>query len=65
MMNGGLDARRSQRQKCVSLPTTEAEYVSMYEAVKEVTWIHRLLEDIGHPQDDPTKLFCDNQGQAC
>jgi hypothetical protein len=62
MINGGPVAWCIQRQKCVSLSTTEAEYVSMSEAVKEVTWIRRLLQDIGHPQDEPTKLSCDNQG---
>jgi hypothetical protein len=38
---------RSKSQKSVTLSSTEAEYVAMSEAVKEVKFIYYLLCDIG------------------
>ena len=62
MFHGGPITWASRRQSCVSLSTTEAEYVAMCEATKEVTWMRRLLSSIGATQLNPTKLMCDNQG---
>ncbi|GBM79268.1 Retrovirus-related Pol polyprotein from transposon TNT 1-94 [Araneus ventricosus] len=56
---------RTFKQKCVSLSTLEAEYVSLTEAAKELVWILRILKELrdlgilklnfeGH-------LLCDNQ----
>jgi hypothetical protein len=35
-----------QRQKCVTLSTTEAEFIAANEAAKELTWLSRLLHEI-------------------
>ena len=61
MLNGGPVSWKSQRQSCVSLSTTESEYVAAAAAAKEVVWMRRLLQDIGRHQSKPTLLFCDNQ----
>jgi hypothetical protein len=60
--NGGPVAWGSRRQSCVSLSTTEAEYIAMCEAAKDIVWTRRLLSGIGCDQKQPTELFCDNQG---
>jgi hypothetical protein len=60
--NGGPVAWGSRRQSCVSLSTTEAEYIAMCEAAKDIVWTRRLLNGIGCDQKQPTELFCDNQG---
>ena len=52
---------KSQRQKCVSLSTTESEYVAASAGGKEVVWMRRLLQDIGRREDQSTELFIDNQ----
>jgi hypothetical protein len=62
MFHGGIITWASRRQSYVSLSTTEAEYVAMCEATKEVTWMRRLLSSIGATQLNPTKFLCDNQG---
>ena len=61
LLNGGPVSWKSQRQKCVSLLTTESEYVAAATAAKEVVWMRRLLQDLRLPQSAPTTLFCDNQ----
>jgi len=61
IINGGPVAWSSQRQRCVSLSTTEAEYVAASTATKEIAWLRNLLNDIGCCQHQPTPLLCDNQ----
>ena len=38
---------QSRLQKCVSLSTTEAEYVAATEAGKEMLWMKRFLQELG------------------
>lgn len=60
-MANGIVTWSSQRQKLVTLSTTEAEYVAAAAAAKEATWLRKLLSDIGYQSDIPTCLFVDNQ----
>lgn len=50
----------SQRQKCVALSSTEAEYVAAAHAVKDMIWIDRLMVDIWSRCENST-MFVDNQ----
>jgi len=56
----GLISWASQRQKLVTLSTTEAEYVAAASAVKEAIWLKRLLNEIECRVEDPTILYVDN-----
>jgi hypothetical protein len=47
-------------QHIVALSTTEAEFISLTEAVKEAIWLHGFLGDLGIEQVDRV-VFCDNQ----
>ena len=47
ILNGGPISWKSQRQSCVSLSTTESEYVAAAAAAKDVVWMRRLLQDLG------------------
>lgn len=49
MLIGGPVIWGSQRQKIVSLSTTEPEYVSACTATREVVWLKQLLKDIEYP----------------
>jgi len=39
---------KSKPQKCISLSTTEAEYIVVVEACKEVLWMKNFLQELGH-----------------
>jgi hypothetical protein len=51
----------SQRQKMVTLSTTEAEYVAASLATREALWLRQLLNDVGLTCHGPTTLNVDNQ----
>jgi len=51
----------SQRQRLVTLSTTETEYVAASTAAREVVWIRKLLSDIGCPCNKEMTLYVDNQ----
>jgi hypothetical protein len=44
----------------VALNTTEAEFIAVTEASKELLWLKRLACELGFKQDKYV-LFCDNQ----
>ena len=50
----------SQLQKIVALSTTEAEYIVVTEASKEMVWLQSFLEELGKKQEDNV-LYCDSQ----
>ncbi|CAA0838989.1 cysteine-rich RLK (RECEPTOR-like protein kinase) 8 [Striga hermonthica] len=50
----------SKLQKIVTLSTTEAEYVAVTEATKELVWLQNFLNELGRPQEDVT-LYSDSQ----
>ena len=51
---------KSQKQKIVTLSSTEAEYVALFHAVTELVYLRRLLEELGFKQS-ATLVFQDNQ----
>ncbi|KAE8704670.1 hypothetical protein F3Y22_tig00110447pilonHSYRG00005 [Hibiscus syriacus] len=50
----------SQLQKIVALSTTEAEYVAITEASKEMVWLQSFLEELGKKQENNV-LYCESQ----
>lgn len=57
----GIVTWSSQRQKLVTLSTTEAEYVAAAAAAKEAVWLRKLLNDLGCRPIGATILSIDNQ----
>ena len=52
----------SKKQASVALSTTEAEYIAASACLQEVIWLRTLLEDLGFPQTEATRIYEDNQG---
>ena len=54
----------TKKQSIITLSSTEAEYVALTHAAKNIIWIHKLLTDLSflHSLSLPTTLYCDNQG---
>lgn len=56
---------RTFKQKCVSLSTLEAEYVSLAESAKELKWILSIIKELYECNvlnlNFESNLFCDNQ----
>ena len=51
---------QSRLQKCVSLSTTDAEYIAAVDACKEVLWMKNFLQELGMKKEK-YGLFCDSQ----
>lgn len=56
-----LDTLASQRQKLVTLSTTEAEYVAATAAAGEAIWFRNLLKDVDINSYKPIVIHIDNQ----
>jgi hypothetical protein len=63
MMNGGAISWQSARQHVTALSTAEAEYYAASVAGVEITYMRRILEEMGYPQHEPTVTYEDNM--AC
>lgn len=50
----------SRLQKSVALSTTEAEYMAISEASKEMIWLKNFLAELGKKQQD-SALYSDSQ----
>ena len=60
MFNNGPVSWKSSRQPCVATSTAEAEYMALASACQEIMWLRQLLQELGHPQDNPTTVHEDN-----
>ncbi|CAI7914072.1 unnamed protein product [Closterium sp. NIES-54] len=48
-------------QDLISKTNPEAEYIALFEGARLATYLRRLCEDLGFPQQEPTVIFVDNQ----
>ena len=60
-VGGNLVTWKSKKQNVVARSSAEAEYRAMASTASELTWVKQLLSDIGIIQNDPMKMFCDNE----
>lgn len=59
--NGGIVSWACRKQSCVSLSSTEAEFIALSEACQEAMWLRRLLIDMHQSIRGPTMIYEDNQ----
>lgn len=48
-----------EMEKCVALSVTEAEYITIIEAGKEMLWLKMFLQELGLKQDG-YMVYCDS-----
>uniref|UniRef100_A0AAV1UTQ2 Polyprotein n=1 Tax=Peronospora matthiolae TaxID=2874970 RepID=A0AAV1UTQ2_9STRA len=61
-LNGSAISWNSKRQPTVATSSTEAEYMSLYNATQEAIWLQSLLKDLVYGTKAATTIFQDNQG---
>jgi Reverse transcriptase (RNA-dependent DNA polymerase)/gag-polypeptide of LTR copia-type/Integrase core domain/GAG-pre-integrase domain len=62
MLANGPIAWKSKLQSSVATSSVHAEYVALYDAVREVVWFRQLLRELGHEEELPTIIHEDNKG---
>ena len=60
MVGGAAVSWSSTRQSLVALSSSEAEFYAVSAAGCDVSYMRRLLEQLGHVQKKPTSVFEDN-----
>ena len=64
LVSGGPISWISRRQSVVALSTAEAEYIALFEAVKEAVWLKQLCRDIGLSDSGAVTIHCDSTAAA-
>ena len=59
-LGGTAVSWKSKLQHRVALSTTEAEYIAISEAAKEMIWLKNFLNELGKEQDNAS-MFSDSQ----
>eukprot|EP00961_Rhodomonas_salina_P245303 3314521-Rhodomonas_salina.1 len=59
-INGAPLSWRAKRQGCVTLSSSEAEFVAASQCAVEVVYLRALLEGVGLRQEGPTRMWEDN-----
>lgn len=59
--NGSPISWCCRKQDCVSLSSTEAEYISLCESAQEAIWLRRLMNDFEICETKPSTIYEDNQ----
>jgi len=60
MLTGGAVPWKSRPQDCVSLSTSQAEYVAASQCGQEVVYLRWILRDFGFIRIGPTQVYEDN-----
>ncbi|KAL9250456.1 Retrovirus-related Pol polyprotein from transposon RE2-like protein [Drosera capensis] len=58
---GNLITWRAKKQTVAARSSTETEYRAMTLATSELTWLERLLFELGVQLPSPSTLYCDNK----
>lgn len=61
LLGGSPISWKSKKQATVSRSSSEAKYRALAVAASEITWVVRLLEDLGVFKLQPVTLHCDKQ----
>ena len=62
LLGGTVVTWKSKKQQTVALSSTEAEYMALSDAVKEVLWLKQFLAGIGLKSMSTPMIYEDNEG---
>nr|GEZ39403.1 zinc finger, CCHC-type [Tanacetum cinerariifolium] len=64
VLNGGIVDWKSAKQSIFATSSTEAEYITAFDASKEVVWVRKLISGLGVVPTikEPISMYCDNIG---
>ena len=60
LCNNSVFIWSSKLQVCVALSSTEAEYIALSNAIRDIVWSRNMVNELGFFQDEPTVIFEDN-----
>jgi hypothetical protein len=58
---GAVISFKSFLNKCICISTNQAETIAVSEAGRESEWLRILLGELNLADDNPVKIWCDNQ----
>ena len=61
LLGNSLISWRTKKQTYVAMSSAESEYRAMATICCEITWLLKLLSDLGVKHDNPVRLYCDNK----
>ena len=61
LFGGSPVSWKRKKQSTISKSSSEAEYRAMVAVASEITWLVRLLDEIGVSNLQPVTIYCDNQ----
>uniref|UniRef100_A0A1X7VWA0 Reverse transcriptase Ty1/copia-type domain-containing protein n=1 Tax=Amphimedon queenslandica TaxID=400682 RepID=A0A1X7VWA0_AMPQE len=64
-IGGGPVSWQSQKQSCVALSTSEAEYIALTSAAQEAIWLRHLLSEVEQEEEKTIVIYEDNQSTIC
>ena len=60
-LGSGSFSWSSKKQQVVALSSAEAEYMAATSTACQAVWLRRMLNELMHEQEGPTKIMCDNK----
>ncbi|GKB85676.1 retrotransposon protein, putative, ty1-copia subclass [Tanacetum coccineum] len=64
VLNGGVVNWKSTKQSIFATSSTDSEYITAFDASKEVVWIRKFIYGLGIVPtiEEPISMYCDNTG---